>query len=70
MRSLYFVIQLRRSRLDACMPDSHILHVPMETGLPLMSSVCTDGMDPKRKLLDHVINKIDGAFLVVFPIKL
>ncbi len=45
-----------------------ILNMPMESGLELMPSVGPDCADPKREFLDHIINKLDGALLIMFPV--
>ena len=52
------------------MPDSLVFYMPMELGLPLMSTIRAYRMDAERKLLHHVVNKIDRAFLVVLLIDL
>ena len=44
--------------------------MPMELGLELMPSVRSDGIDPKREFLDHIINKLDGALLIMLPVYL
>ena len=44
--------------------------MPVELGLELVPSIGSDGIDPKRKLLDHVINELDGALLIVLPVDL
>lgn len=50
------------------MPDSLVFHMPMELGLPLMSTVRAYRMDAKRKLFHHIVNKIDRAALIVLLI--
>ena len=50
MRPLYLAIQLLGSRLDLYVLDSHILHVPMETNLPLMTTV-------HRPVLRHCLSR-------------
>ena len=47
------------------MPDPLVLDVPMELRLKLMSSVCTNGVDAKRELLDRMVDEFDGVGLVV-----
>ena len=47
-----------------------ILNMPVELGLELMPPVCSDGIDPKWEFLDHIINKLDGALLIVLPVYL
>jgi hypothetical protein len=65
MRSLRLAVELRRSGLDIDVPDSHILDVPMELGLPLMSAVSANGVDSEWESFYHVIDEVDGACLVV-----
>ena len=65
MRSLDLAIQLRGSRFDVYVPDTLVLHVPMEAGLPLMSAIRTHRMDAEeRKLLDHVVDKVKSIELL------
>ena len=42
-----------------------VLYMPAELGLELVPSIGSDGIDPKRELLDHIINELDGAPLGV-----
>jgi hypothetical protein len=63
--SLHLPVELRRSWFDINMSDPLIFYVPVEVRLKFMPAVCTDGMNAKRELLDHVINEIDGTFLVM-----
>ena len=45
------------------MADTSILDVPVEQSLELVSSIGSDSMDAKGKLLDHVIYEIYGVLL-------
>ncbi len=47
-----------------------VLYMPVELGLELVPSIGSDGIDPKRELLDHIINELDGALLVMLPVNL
>jgi hypothetical protein len=70
MGSFYLTIQLRSSGLNVYVLNALVLHMPMELGLPLMSAVRAYGMDSKRKLFHHIVNKIDCAVLIMLPIDL
>jgi hypothetical protein len=37
----------------------------MKLGLKLMASVCSDCMDTEREFLNHIINKLNGIYLIV-----
>ena len=47
-----------------------VLNMPVELRLELMTSVGSYCMNTKRKLLDHVIDKIDGVLLIVTLVNL
>ena len=47
------------------MPHPFVLNMPVELCLELMTPVGSYSVNLKRKLLDHVIDKIDGVLLVV-----
>ena len=47
-----------------------VLYMPVELCLELMPSIGSDGIDPERELLDHIINELDGALLVMLPVYL
>ena len=37
--------------------------MPMEQGLKLVSPISTNGVDSKGKLLDHIVNEVNGVLL-------
>ena len=47
-----------------------VLYMPVELCLELMPSIGSDGIDPKRELLDHIINALDGALSIMFLVDL
>ena len=47
-----------------------VLYMPVELCLELMPSIGSDGIDPKRELLDHIINELDGALSIMFLVDL
>jgi len=65
VRSLNLSIELRASRLDVYMPNSHVLDVPVKLGLPLVAAVGPERLDAEGELLDNVVDKVDGVFLGV-----
>ena len=65
VRPLDLAIELWRPRLDVHMPDALVLDMPMELGLPLMPAISADRVDTEGELLDHVIDEVDRALLVV-----
>lgn len=70
VRSLNLAIQLRRSRLDVNMADAIVIDVPVELGLPLVASICSDRMDSEWELVDDVVHEVDGIGLCVTRIDL
>ena len=65
MRALHLAVQVRAPRLDVDVPHAEVLDVPVELRLPFMATIRSDGVDPKGKLLDHVIDEVDRALLIV-----
>jgi len=63
--SLDFAVELWRAWLDIHMSDPLVFNVPVKLRLKFMTSIGSDRMDPERKLLDHAVNEIDGALLIV-----
>lgn len=49
------------SWLDGGIADAQLLHVPVELSLELVAIVCTNCVDPKRELLHHMVDEVDGA---------
>ena len=47
-----------------------VLYMPVELCLELMPSIGSDDIDPKRELLDHIINELDGALSIMFLVDL
>ena len=66
MRPLHFAVQLRRTTFDVGVPDAKIFDMPMEFSLKLMAVVGSDLSDTERKLIDDVINEVNGIGLGVF----
>jgi len=58
-------VELRRSCLDIDVLHAQVSHVPMEERLELMAAIGADGSYPKRKLLHHVVDEVDGIGLRV-----
>lgn len=56
---------MRCARFDLDVPDPPVRHVPGELGLELMAAVGADRVNPEREPLDHVVDELDGAGLVV-----
>ena len=70
VRSLDFSIQLRRAAFDIGVAYAEILDVPVELCLELVAIIGPDFFDPKGKLFDDVVDKIDrvglGMLLIDF----
>ena len=47
------------------MPDTLVLDMPMELGLPFMSPIRADRVNTEGELLDDVVDEVDRALLVV-----
>ena len=60
-----FPVELRGSRFDVDMLDAQVFHMPVEPRLKFVTPIGSDRVDPERKLLDHVIHKLDGTRLVM-----
>jgi hypothetical protein len=50
---------------DVYMPYAFIFHMPVKLGLKLMASVSSYRMDAEGKLVNHIINKLNGILLIV-----
>lgn len=70
VRPLDLPVQLRGPWLDVDVPHALILDVPMELSLPLMATIGSNGVNAKRKLLDHIVDEVNRTFLSLFPIDL
>ena len=71
MGSLDLAVELRRARLDDMhVADAFVFDMPMEQSLELMAPICANGMDAKRKLIDHVIYEINGVVLSMTSVDL
>ena len=51
------------ARLNVNMANPPVFHMPVELGLKFMAVVGTDGVNAERKLIDHIVDEIDGVFL-------
>ena len=65
MGSLDLPVELRRARFDINMSDPLVFDVPVKVRLKFMSPIGSNRVNAERELLDHMIDEIDGAFLVV-----
>lgn len=65
VRPFNFPIELRGSRFDVDMLDALVFHMPVESGLKLVTPIGSDRVDPERKLCNHVIHELDGTLLVM-----
>ena len=59
--SLNFSIELWPSRLYVTVFYAKVFYMPVELGLELVAIVGLDRMDAEWELIDHVVNKINGA---------
>ena len=57
---------MRRCALYVDAPDPEVFNLPMELGLQLVTVVSPDFSNADRKVLDDVVNAIDGVGLHVF----
>ena len=44
--------------------------MPMELGLKLMVSICSDRMESEGEFFDHILNKLNGVLLIVTRVDL
>ena len=65
MGPLDFPVQLWRARLDVDVFHALVGDMPVEERLELVAAVGSDGADPKRELLYHVVDEVDGTRLGV-----
>ena len=68
--SLDLPVELWRARFDVHMPYPLVFNVPVEQRLELVTPIGPDRVNPKRELLDSLVNEIDRARLVVTPVNL
>ena len=66
MRPLDLAVEVRARRLDVNVPDSEVLHVPVELGLKLVAVVRSHGLDPEREAVDDVVDEVDRTDWVCF----
>ncbi len=64
MRSFYFAVELRRARFDIAMPNALVFDMPVEQSLHFITPIRSDLLDTKGKLVDNVIDEINGIFWV------
>jgi len=65
MRSLDLAVVLRGPGLDIAMPYAFVFNVPMELGLPFVTTIGPERLYSKRKLLDDVVGKVYCVLLRV-----
>ena len=70
MGSLDLAVELRRARFNINMSDSLVFNMPVEVSLPFMASIRPDCVNAERKLLDDVVDEINGTLLVVLLVDL
>ena len=70
MRSFDLAVELRRSRLDIGMADPLVLDMPVEFGLEFMAIVSPDFLNAERKLVDDMVDEVDGVGLGVTVVDL
>ena len=68
MGSLDLAVKLRCTRSDVHVPDALVFDMPVELGLELVTAVRTDRVDSKWKLLDDMVDEVDGVLLGVVRI--
>jgi hypothetical protein len=54
--------------LDIDVSNAEILDMPVEFGLEFMAAIGADHLDPKRELLDDVIDEVDRICLIVLVV--
>ena len=70
MGAFDFAIELRRARLDVDVFHAQVGDVPVEERLELVTSIGSDGADPKREFLHDGVDEVDGVGLGVASINL
>src|SRR2546426_3438592 len=65
VRALDLPVQARRAWLDVSVLDPNILDVPVKPCLEFMTIVRADLADAEREAIDHAVDEIDRAVLVV-----
>ena len=56
-------IELRGPRLAVDVLNALIDQMPMELRLELVATVGSDGVNPERERLDHIVEEVDGVLL-------
>ncbi len=70
MRPFDLAVELRSAWPDVDVLHAQVCDMPMKERLELVAAVGLDRADPKRKLVDHVIDEVDGVGLGVAAIHL
>jgi hypothetical protein len=70
VESLDLAVGLRRAWFDVHVLHLRIFYMPVTLYLELVTPVCTDRMNTKRKTINDVIDEIDGVPLAVTYIDL
>jgi hypothetical protein len=65
VRALDLAVEVGLARLDVDVAHAEVLHVPVELRLPLVPVVGADRVDAEGEALDHVVDEVDRALLVV-----
>lgn len=68
--SLDLAVEVWTRRLDVDVPDTQVLHVPVESRLELVAIVRANRADPEREALDDVVGEVDRVGLVVLLVDL
>ena len=63
MRSFYLPVELRGAGFDINMPNTLVFDMPVEQGLEFMSPIRSYLLNTERKLVDDMIDKMNGIFL-------
>src|SRR2546426_12813659 len=69
VRALDLPVQARRAWLDVSVLDPNILDVPVKPCLEFMTIVRADLADAEREAIDHAVDEIDRAVLVVADVE-
>ncbi len=65
MRALDLSVELGCSWLDVNVLDALVRDMAVEERLELVAAIGSDGLDPERELLYHVVDEVDGIGLGV-----
>lgn len=61
MQAFDLAVEVGARRRDVHVPDTEVLHVPVEPGRELVAVVRADRVEPEGEASDHMVDEVDRA---------